>query len=121
MKRATSYSFTKNQAGLFRVVYGSEEYVKQETTVDQLVFHSVSPNPSEGDVTISFSLPQESQSPVMIQAVDMLGRSLWKSENLFTSGYHEVVWKRDNKEAKGLYLIQVKTANQARQMRLILK
>ena len=121
MKRATSYSFTKNQAGLFRVVYGSEEYVKQETTVDQLVFHSVSPNPSEGDVTISFSLPQESQSRVMIQAVDMLGRSLWKSENLFTSGYHEVVWKRDNREAKGLYLIQVKTANQARQMRLILK
>jgi len=121
MKRSDSYTFDKNSRGKFKVVYGSEEYTRLQTKVDHLVFHSVSPNPSAGDVNIAFSLPQENSGPVAFQAFDVMGRSVWKAESQFTGGFHEVVWKRDGRESHGLYILQIQAGKQAQQMKLIIK
>lgn len=120
MRSVTHYIFDQQTANSFRVIYGDADFVKEQTDVKQIVLHQVSPNPATDEVVISFSVPQSTENiPVRLQAIDLMGRSFWNSEQLFSSGYHEVKWKINSKVAAGMYLIQVKSGKFSDQKRLI--
>lgn len=121
MRAVASYTVNKSSAGSFKVVFGSAAYVKSETRVSQLVFHGISPNPTDGHAVISFSLPEKSQGRVTLNALDLMGRNIWRLEGEFAPGYHEVVWQRDGREAAGMYLIEVKSGSQTQLKRLIIR
>jgi hypothetical protein len=74
------------------------------------------------DVTISFSIPESAAgNTVSFKAVDMVGRNVWMNEAVFAGGYQEVKWKRNEGEAKGMYIISVRSGNEVKQIRVVVK
>jgi len=122
MRKWDRYEFDKNRSSSFKVVYGSMDFVKRELSVNNLVFHSVFPNPAEADVTIAFSMPESAvDQRISAEAFDVMGRKMWTHEAAVSSGYHELIWRRDVNEAQGIYLIQLKSGTDAKQKRIVLK
>ncbi|MDA0195216.1 MAG: T9SS type A sorting domain-containing protein [Bacteroidetes bacterium] len=122
MRQVDSYTFDKSRSQSFRVFFGSKEFLKEKIIVNELVLHTVWPNPSTGYFKVSFTLPEASQDQhVELILVDMLGRLTWSTSGDFTSGYHEITWNRTNEIAEGLYVIQLKLGATYKQERLVLK
>jgi len=80
------------------------------------------PNPAEGDITIAFTTPESATGKaVIVEAFDVMGRKVWGNEVVLSSGYHEMIWKRNRQEALGVYVVQIKSGVEAKQKRVILK
>jgi hypothetical protein len=79
---------------------------------------SVFPNPSSGNVTISFSLSQKEK--VSIKLFDISGRlvKVW-ADNVFEKGEHRINWLVGNINA-GYYIIKLKTPGYSEIKKLII-
>ncbi len=122
MRTVTSYAFDKQNSKSFKVFYGSKDFVKKETAVNEMVLHSIFPNPADGDVTVSFTLPESaSTQAVTFLMTDVMGRKCWDFSGSYKSGYHEVTWKRTQEETNGIYLISLKAGTKVKQARVIMK
>ncbi len=121
MRSFNSYSFGKNSSRSFKVAYGSVDFVKEKMAVHEMILHNIWPNPSSGDVTLSFSLPESPLlQTVSFSMTDILGRNLWTQELNYGSGYHEVILKRTN-ETEGIYMIRLMSGSMTKIARLVLK
>jgi hypothetical protein len=121
MKQQSSYTFEKNLSNRFKVVFGSEDFVKKNTDVTELVLHRLWPNPAHDDVNIGFTLPRtRPEHDVNLEMVDTMGRKVRKFSRSFPAGYNLVNWNCGS-EAPGLYLVTIKTAGAFNQARLVLK
>ncbi len=122
MRLVNSYAFDKNLSKSFRAIYGPSEFVKQETSVDRLVFHEAWPNPASDKVSVSFSLPQSAVGEaVSFSLVDMLGRKIWSKENNFNGGYHEVAFERSSETGPGLFILMVSNQSITKQARVVFR
>ena len=121
MRKESKYSFSKSRSGHLKVFYGNEQYVKEKSTVSQIVFHDVFPNPAKDIVTISFSIPKEDN--VTIGVFDIMGRKIATvADGNFKAGYHEVSWNTldgsGSAVTNGIYITQIKGLNSDHQKRL---
>ncbi len=122
MRMMDTYTFQKNISKFFKVIYGDESFVKEKIDVHHLVVHAIWPNPVNQEAAISFSLPQSpSLEKVEFEIVDLLGRKIWNHQSEFSSGYHEVVWKRLNDQSDGVYFIRLTSGGTSELRRLVLK
>jgi len=122
MRSYNSYQFDKNASRSFKVVYGDQDFVKEKIAVQEMVLHAIWPNPTSGDATISFSLPESASSQsVEFLLTDMLGKNIWSNLNSFSSGYNEVMLKRTNGETAGVYIVRLTSGSTVKQARLVFK
>jgi hypothetical protein len=121
MREHNQYHFNRNTSGGFRIIYGDSEFSRENTRVNQLLFHNIIPNPVGEEAKISFTLPQAEH--VTIEVMDVTGK---KAERIFDGsleeGYHEIVYRTgDHNTAKGMYIVQLQAGKGTLQKRMILK
>lgn len=119
MLSATSYTFNALEKD-FAVVFGEEAFVKEQTQNRELLFHALVPNPTQGDVTLLVSVPEN--GAIVIQVNDAMGRSVWIQEQQLSAGYHELIWKRSgNSEQAGIYTVKVKQGSKMETRKLVIE
>lgn len=125
MRADSRYAFQRGQSGAFKVFFGSEDFVKTETTPYRPVFHSASPVPSSGNVTLAFSVPETgNRVSTNISIYNLMGQ---KVANLvdkpLNGGYQEAVWNIEagTKPAAGMYISVLKFGDTTLQKRLIIR
>ena len=126
MRAANQYSFQTIKPRSFRIFFGNEEYVKEQTTVDKLVIHSISPNPTDSETKISFSLAGTEDSFATVRVLNLLGQPVSTVHNgTLTSGFNEVVWSGKDyqgiKPAQGVYIVEIMQGIERGLKRLIVK
>lgn len=118
MRQLNRYSFDPKTSHSFKAVFGDSLFVTEHTRVDHLVLHGAYPIPSDGDVTISFSIPD--RATVRLEIADSNGRNIWTRESDFPAGYNEITWLR-TAESPGLYIGKVFSGQTARHTKFILR
>jgi ELWxxDGT repeat protein len=126
MRETGSYSFKLERLRKFKVFYGSPEYVKEKSSKDRILIHNISPNPSEGEVNFTFTVPGLDKSQVEVRVLNSLGQSIAPLFNGFLdAGHHQMSWSgRDNngvKPSQGVYLVEVLSNGQRVARRVVLK
>lgn len=127
MRTAQSYSFSSSASHQFKVVYGSKDYVLENSTPKGLAFSKVYPNPSSGSVKIGFTLPNSiDHHPVQVRLVNMMGQIITRIfEGNLNSGYHEITWSGlddlSQRPAQGVYFIQISSSSDSRIKRIVIK
>ena len=122
MRSATEYIFDRNVSSSFKIIYGDDDFIKEQTIVEKIVFHKILPNPAAEAVTLAFTLPEaKGKMPVNFEAVDLMGRRIWQTEQSLSGGYHEVYWDINPQVVSGMYIIKVQSGQYADQQRLIIK
>jgi sugar lactone lactonase YvrE len=120
MRVHSKYQFNRNASGNFKVIFGNEEFLREITQVNALVFHHIIPNPVRDEAVIGFSLPRTEQ--VAIELIDMTGRKAdVVFEGTLEQGYHEVLYKRSDGKSGGVYIAQIKAGKSLAQKRMVLK
>ena len=125
--RATShYLFSGKNTKSFRIFFGSKEYIKEKTSLESLVIHSISPNPVDGETNLAFSLAGTAESFVQIRIVNLLGQSVSRVlEGNLASGFHEITWNgkdgQGNRPSPGVYLVEIQQGEGRVSKRLIVK
>lgn len=77
------------------------------------------PNPSEGITYIELSIANPGQVEIIVK--DIAGRSIANvTDSRYESGKHLLNWIPDRELSEGLYIVEVKTADQVKQYRLFL-
>lgn len=87
------------------VVKGFNEVAVEEATPKEMEFISISPNPSERLVSFKFYILSEKK--ISINVYDVVGRSVYKLEQIFKPGEHNVDWNCKKMHA-GAYLCVIK-------------
>lgn len=111
MRTNSHYLFNQKISGKFKVLYGSGDFIKENTHVNDLLLQAVFPNPVVDHMTVSFSLPA-TDDHVDIALYDMLGQRIKTvAQGPFEDGYHEVQWSTNDTQrpVSGLYLLQIRT------------
>ena len=126
MREANQYSFKGNVAKTFHVFFGNKEYVQEKTALKALIIHSLSPNPTDGETKIAFTLAGTEESFVQVKVMSLLGQSISTAfEGYLAGGLHEVTWSgkdsQGNKPAQGVYLVEIIQGKERGSKRLIVK
>ncbi|HEY5689966.1 MAG TPA: T9SS type A sorting domain-containing protein, partial [Cyclobacteriaceae bacterium] len=75
MRETNSYAFQPNVSNQFKVYYGED--VKSKIKPTTILLGDAYPNPTSGEVTIPFTLPQkEPQYGVKVEVYDNMGRKV---------------------------------------------
>lgn len=123
MRTHSDYLFNQKVSGKFKVLYGSEDFIKENTRVNNLLLRPVFPNPVADHMTVSFSLPT-SDNHVDIALYDMMGQRIQTvAQGQFEDGYHEVQWSSNEgqRPTSGLYLLQIRTNDDRAVQRVVFK
>lgn len=89
-----------------QLLVGSDEYVKEETVPEEFVLHPPYPNPSNGQVTVEYALPNEAD--VTITVYNALGqRVAVLEESPQTAGNHQIQWSAGSQLSSGTYFIRL--------------
>ena len=79
-----------------------------EVLASKPVIYDLYPNPSSGEVNLSFSLPESTEVSILI--ADMLGRTQLTSSKEYSKGYYVSSLNTENL-SNGMYVIQIKVAD----------
>ncbi|HEY5691897.1 MAG TPA: FG-GAP-like repeat-containing protein [Cyclobacteriaceae bacterium] len=122
MRTASTYAFNRNASNAFQVLFGSADFIKEKSSVNELVLHKTWPNPADQEINVAFSLPETGQDQtVNLELVDLMGKKIRSQEDLYPSGYHELKWQRNKEHASGVYLVVIKAGRAIKQMKVVLK
>lgn len=124
MRTTNRYQFRKSESKLFRVVYGTSEYVKAETAIQKFALHEPWPNPATraDGVTLSLAVPESKSTNLLnVRVVDVMGRTVWSHTASYPAGRHTLHWKPTEKEVAGVYVVLIKAGQSIEQKRVIVR
>jgi hypothetical protein len=125
MKTESRYAFQRGQSGSFRIFFGGEDFVKAETLPHRAVFHSASPVPSFGNVTLAFSVPEtDGQVSTNLSIYNLMGQKIANLiDQPLSGGYQQAIWNIEDgtKPAAGMYISVLKFGDTTLQKRLIIR
>jgi hypothetical protein len=125
MTTENRYAFQRGQSTAFKVFFGDENFVKSETLPHRPVFHSASPVPSSGNVTLAFSVPESNgHVSTNISIYNLMGQKVGNLvDQPLKGGYQQAVWNIEDgaKPAAGVYISVLKFGDFTLQKRLIIK
>ncbi|MEJ0031234.1 MAG: T9SS type A sorting domain-containing protein [Bacteroidota bacterium] len=124
--KTSSYSFTQNGSRRFRVHYGSEAYVNEKSLSNTVRIHTVSPNPTDNDLAVTFSIPGADQSLTEVKVLNMLGQPVASVyHGMLAGGMYTMTWSGKDQSgvrpAQGVYLVEVNSNGQKLAKRVVLK
>lgn len=76
------------------------------------------PNPFATNTRVGFSLPEGADATLSV--IDISGRVVYKQQDYYTAGYHEVVLSQENIQSRGVLYYQLKTSTQTATKKMIL-
>ncbi|HKK10477.1 MAG TPA: alpha-amylase family glycosyl hydrolase, partial [Bacteroidales bacterium] len=120
---STDQSVTLQQ-GEYRV-YTSEKITPSGLSVSieeygEQIESTIFPNPSSDQFNITFKLNNE--SPVTVKAFDVYGREVARLfDGNLEAGNHEVAWKPEANNPKGVYIIEITSGNEAMTKKVLFK
>lgn len=125
MRTTSRYVFSRQvNKGEFRVIFGDDKYVSENTRVDEFILHSIFPNPAATGFNVRFSIPGKTDH-VSIEMFDKAGKKIATIvEGTFGEGSHEIPYniETDNDNlTPGLYLIRLISGQVNKSQRLIIK
>ena len=126
MREENQYMFKGKSGRVFQLFFGNKEYVQGKTELKHLLIHSISPNPTDGEAKISFSLSGTEESMVEVKVLNLLGQSVSTVfEGKLAGGFHQLTWSgRDNqgnKPAQGVYLVEIIQGKERGSKRLVVR
>ena len=125
MSERSAYSFPFTKDNRFRILYGSLDYVLKETLSETARILSVSPNPSDGQFTVDYAVPNGKEQPVTISILDLMGKTVGTVANKnHVGGFYKANWETSPAEprlAGAIYLIQLKTNKNITYQRIIMR
>ena len=81
--------------------------IKKEIETSEIALYQNSPNPFDGETTISFDLPEEME--VILTIFNANGQRILSSKDIFPAGKGQWVVKGDDLEGAGMYYYTVQT------------
>jgi ELWxxDGT repeat protein len=127
MKSSNGYSFESARSRNFKIVYGSLNFVKENALPDELVINTVYPNPSSSSVSVGFSTPNyQGETLYNVNVINMMGQPVGKIFlGSLAAGTYEFTWDGNDatgsRVAQGLYFVEVRSAQQNRATRIVIK
>ncbi|MEI9919173.1 MAG: ELWxxDGT repeat protein [Bacteroidota bacterium] len=126
MRTRNSYSFNQSGARKFSAYYGSASYVAEKSLTNSVRIHSVTPNPADNDLTVTFSIPGADQSMTEVKVLNTLGQPVAVMyRGLLDGGMHSMTWSGKDqfgvRPAQGVYLVEVNSNGQKLAKRVVLK
>ena len=112
MREVNSYSFGTEDISHFRIIYGDEEYIKNEVKPKSITFGHGYPNPFQDQLTIPFTLPKSGANyTVNISVFDLEGKMVKQLINKnYAAGYYTVTWNSldDIRSVnRGIYILKM--------------
>ncbi|MCB2198456.1 S8 family peptidase [bacterium] len=92
------------------VEVGVEDEAGELSAPSTFALHSAYPNPTNGMVTIPFTLPQAQRVKVVV--VDLLGREVASWQQRAHAGSNRISWQMPGHLASGVYLLNLKAGTQ---------
>ncbi len=111
MQATNSYSFPSSQSSLFRIYYG--ENLKSTIKPMGISLGEAYPNPTSGNVTIPFTLPDTNPSyQVTLEVYDIMGRKITTLVNgSLPPGFYSPLWEPVQVLNSGLYIYRMQVTN----------
>ncbi len=111
MRDIDSYAFTSSPSRPFKVVYGDEEFVKNEILPGQPVLFSPFPNPFAERVTIGYTLPKAVITEgALLDIYSLQGTRVSTVDLPAQPG--EGSWEWVSSQAPGMYFVRLQMGNQ---------
>ena len=117
MREVNEYTFTLNETNLFRVFYGSAEFIENTLNPNRVLLGNNYPNPFVKYTVIPFTLPPaESSYEVELRIYNQLGKEVNKLlKGTYQEGFYELEWNGTNLDGQrvpaGIYLYQIIVTN----------
>ena len=126
MRETNQYLIKGKKSKTFQLFFGNKEYVQEKTASKSLIIHSLSPNPTDGETKIAFTVSGTEEASVQVKIVDLMGKTISRVfDGNLSAGFHEVIWSgkdgQGNKPAQGVYLVEIMQGNERGSKRLIVK
>jgi hypothetical protein len=115
MREQSNYSIDPKKATLFRIYYGDN--LKDKIKPDNISLGEAYPNPSRGNVTIPFTLPENhSRYQVALEVYNMMGQKVSTlTEGPYSPGFYSSRWETSQTTlSNGLYIYRIKVSDQNR-------
>jgi len=115
MREQNSYSIDPKKATLFRIYYGDN--LKDKIKPDNISLGDAYPNPSRGNVTIPFTLPENhSGYQVALEVYNTMGQKVSTlAEGFYNPGFYSSRWETSQGAlSNGLYIYRIKVSDQNR-------
>jgi ASPIC and UnbV/Bacterial Ig-like domain/FG-GAP-like repeat/Fibronectin type III domain len=111
MKEQNAYSFNAQQSSIFRIYFG--ENLSSKIKPESIYLGDAHPNPSTGNVTIPFTLPDVgSLYQVALEVYDMMGKKITTLvEGQLKPGFYSSKWETvQSNLSNGLYVYRMRVA-----------
>jgi methionine-rich copper-binding protein CopC len=121
LTKQTEYKFWLDKSSLFRVYYGSPEYIREHMKPEFGSLGQIYPNPFSQRTTIPFALAKSDQPyQVKVDVFTLTGVKIATlTEGSFEPGLHEVAWDGrgfdGRRVAAGMYVCQMQVTSAAGQ------
>ncbi len=107
MRKQASYRFDPTKSTSFKVYYGED--LEKKIKPELITLGDAFPNPTKGEVTIPFTLPEiGSNYQVIVEVYDLLGRKTSLLDKSLEPGFHSVQWEFGDGQNNGLYTYRIK-------------
>jgi len=115
MREHNTYSIDPKKSSLFRIYYGDN--LKDKIKPDNITLGDAYPNPSRGNVTIPFTLPEnQSKYQVSLEVYNAMGQKVSTlAEGLYSPGFYSLQWETSQSTlSNGLYIYRIKVSDKNR-------
>jgi photosystem II stability/assembly factor-like uncharacterized protein len=113
LRKQVSYRFDPIKSTSFKVYYGED--LEKKIKPEFITLGDAFPNPSKGNITIPFTLPEsESSYQVKVEVYDLLGRKASLLDKFLEPGFHSVKWEFSEEQNNGLYIYSIKVISSSK-------
>ena len=106
------YEFNRAVSKDFKVVFGNDEFVKEELLPNEIFLYDPFPNPFSDEVTIGYALPKDvNANSAEIEVYNSVGSRVSQMQTS-QPGVGNWVWKSDQ-QSSGLYFVRIRAGNQS--------
>jgi ELWxxDGT repeat protein len=126
MRKEKFYSIAHHAQRRFKIFYGNQQFIEEQAAANSVLIHTISPNPTTADVSVSFSIPGRERSNVNVRVVNGMGQQIATVfDGELEAGFHSMQWSGNDyaglRPATGVYLVEVINGEHRTSKRLVLK
>lgn len=110
MREKSEFHFERVGNGRFKVIFGNEEFTKEQLVPSRMFLYDPYPNPFTNQVTIEYSLP-ENQREGSIRIFNMLGQEIHVTNPPMKPGSNTYTWE-SREEGAGMFFVRLTVGGQ---------